>query len=111
MPTSDERPDPTAGPFSFGVDDVVNDVLGDAGWNGIGLHGVDLPLYFGGPGTSVPEAVDTAMSMSGLQAYLASYDEQASELAASALLETFDQHFDGRGVRLEASILVVTATA
>lgn len=101
-------PDPTAGPYAFGVDEFVYQVLGDAGWSDVTLHDVKLPLYYGGPG-SPQDAVDTALGMAGLQSFLGAYDERATELATNALLDVFSAHHDGTGVRLDAGILIVTA--
>lgn len=103
--------DPAAGPYAFGVTQVIGRVLADAGWGAVRIHRVDLPLYYGGPGASPQDAVDTAMGMAGLQDFLGRYDDHASELAAAALLDAFSTHHDGTGVRLHASILVTTATA
>lgn len=105
-----EDTDPTAGPYAFGVDDTVRATLTGAGWSDVAMHDVELPLYYGGPG-SAQDAVDTALGMAGLQAFLDRYDDMATEIAARALLEAFDAHHDGTGVRLDAAILVVTATA
>lgn len=103
--------DPTAGPYAFGVDDFVGSLLHDAGWRSVDLQPVELPLYYGGPGASPSEAVESAMGMAGLQSFLAGFDDRAGDLAAEALLEAFSAHHDGSGVRLDAAILTTTATA
>ncbi len=106
-----EMPAPAAGPYSFGLDDHVRSVLADAGWRDVRVRPVDLPLYYGGPGLSPADAVDTAMAMPGMQTFLGAYDERAAELAASALLDAYTPRHDGTGVRLDASILITTAHA
>ncbi|MEM9513876.1 MAG: methyltransferase domain-containing protein [Actinomycetota bacterium] len=106
-----ELPDPAAGPYSFGLDDHVRAVLTDAGWRDVRVRPVDLPLYYGGPGLSPSDAVETAMAMPGMQTFLGAYDEDASALASAALLDAYVPRHDGTGVRLDASILVTTARA
>jgi SAM-dependent methyltransferase len=103
--------DPAAGPYRFGVDDVMASVLRDAGWRGVQVFPVELQLYYGGPGASPADAVETAMGMAALQSFLEPYDSRATDLAARALFDLFDAHHDGTGVRLKAAILISTATA
>ncbi|MEO1058833.1 MAG: hypothetical protein AAFY28_18155, partial [Actinomycetota bacterium] len=98
-------------PYSFGVDDYVRSVLTDAGWRDVRVRPVDLSLYYGGPGVSASDAVETAMAMPGMQTFLSAYDEGARTLASSALLDAYSPRYDGVGVRLDASILVTTARA
>ena len=105
-----DDPDPTAGPYAFGVDDVVRSVLDDAGWRNVDIHPVELALHYGGPGASPEDAVGTAMGMPALQSFLASHGDGASELATAALLDVFSAHHDGTGVRLDATIVMTTAT-
>ncbi len=105
-----EDTDPTAGPYAFGVDDVVHSVLDAAGWRDAGIDDVTLPLYYGGPG-SAHDAVDVALGMAGMQRFLERYDERAAGVARAALLDAFDAHHDGTGVRLDAGVMITTAVA
>ena len=100
---------PVAGPFSLGVDEVVESVLGEAGWVDIAVEPLELPLYFAGPNIPVDAAVDTAMGMTGMQTFLQPYDDRARALAADALREAYTTRHDGSGVRLDAAMLITTA--
>jgi SAM-dependent methyltransferase len=104
-----ESTDPAGGPFSFGVDSFVIDVLTRAGWSDVALTEYTLPLLFGGPGISAEEAAELAMGMPGYQLAMARYDERASEIAGRAVLDLFRTLHDGSGVPLEAAVVVVTA--
>ncbi|MEM7092579.1 MAG: class I SAM-dependent methyltransferase [Actinomycetota bacterium] len=106
-----QDPDPTSGPYAFGLESFVRSVLHDADWTDISIEPVGLPLYYGGPGVSTEQAVASAMGMTGLKRFLDAYDARAAELAAEAMLEAFGPHHDGTGVRLDAAILVTTALA
>jgi SAM-dependent methyltransferase len=101
--------DPAAGPYSFGVDAHVHDVLGRAGWRDVVVHPVEMPLMFAGPGASVDDAVDMAMGMPGVRSMIEPYGDGASEIAAAALRTVYASHHDGTGVKLLAAMTIITA--
>jgi SAM-dependent methyltransferase len=102
--------DPTAGPYAFGVDSYVHEVLGAAGWHDIVLTPLEMPLYFAGPETSPLDAVGVALGMHGTRAMLAPFDDRARDIAHDALLHAYERHHDGSGVRLDAAMVLITAT-
>ncbi|CAN5365166.1 methyltransferase domain-containing protein [soil metagenome] len=102
--------DPAGGPFSFGVDKKVHEILGGAGWTDVVVHAVEMPLYFAGPGASADDAVEVALGMAGWQDMLAPFDDAAREIAAAALRDVYGRNHDGTGVRLDAAMAVLGAT-
>ena len=103
--------DPTAGPYRFGVDEHVRSVLAKAGWRDVAIDPVELrAVTTVAPAPRRARAVDIALGMAALQSFLAAYDDRAGELAARALLDAFGAHHDGTGVRLDASVIVITAS-
>ncbi len=99
--------DPTApGPLALADPDRVRRILGDAGYVGVELQDVRLPVHLG---DTLEEAVDF---MYTLNPALAGFDERDPELAATirgSIGDVLADHLGAEGVETDSATWVVTA--
>ncbi len=98
------------GMFAFADSRDVTRVLQDAGWSDIDTTDVRTPMYVGGHG-SLDHAVKFLRSGSIGRTMLSGVDPDTQERAVEAVRNALEPHHDGRGVRLEAAVWLVTARA
>lgn len=106
-------PDLTGGsmgnPFEFADVDHVTEILSDAGFSNVAARGVRQAMLVGGGGT-LDDAIEFFRHGSIGQALLSGAEPDATERAVAAVTEAYAAHMAGDGVKLDASIWVVTAT-
>jgi SAM-dependent methyltransferase len=101
-------PPPDVGPCSLGTPDVVQHVLGGAGWRDITIRDHTLAMYAAGPGT-VADIVDTSMTIGGLGAALAGQPDDLVAAVREALIDDYGRLHDGTGVPLDGAISILLA--
>ncbi len=101
-------PDPDApGPFAFADPDRVRRIMTDSGWHDIGFAPRELALPIG----RGEEAVDFALQVGPAARALAESDDATRAQAREAVRQAFKAHETAEGVRLGASIFLVSGTA
>lgn len=109
-------PDPAApGPFAFGDRARVEQVLGEAGWTGVGFEAVDYAMIASEGGVGRDAALDDAVGYflrigPGARA-IADLDPAARDDATARLRETLARHYTDGRVSLPAAAWIVTARA
>lgn len=98
----------TPGMFAFADPDRATGVLHAAGWHDVRTDDTHTPIYVGGHGT-VDHAVDFLRTGSIGRTMLNGADPETQERAIDAVRVAFEPHHDGRGVRLDAAVWLVTA--
>lgn len=102
-------PDPTAGPFAFGVPSYVADTLTNAGWAHVAFDAQVLRLHIGGPGASPAEATALGMSQGPLVRLIDGLPADVVAEIGSAVEADLATCWDGVGVAADAAIAVITA--
>lgn len=98
------------GPFSFGDPDRMRAILVGAGWRGIDIELMTLPLYSGGPG-SVADAADVSLGIGPLRAALESGTDAHRAAVRERLIDALKPYHDGVGVRLDGAIAITRCAA
>lgn len=96
------------GPFSFGDEKRVRDILSGAGFTGVSLEPIDETLTVGGEG-DLDRAVDFILQMGPTGAALRQAPSDAPERVAAAVREALAPYDTGRGVRMPSAAWLVTA--
>lgn len=104
-------PEPLSGPFRYGDPAWFGAVLDQSGWCSVAMQSIHLGLYVGGPGTTPSAAAALGMSNGPLAMLTSSLDPESRTAVQSAVEADLAQAWDGEGVRLDAAITIVTATA
>jgi SAM-dependent methyltransferase len=100
----------TPGMFAFADPDRATSVLQEAGWHDVRTDDTHTPIYVGGHGT-VEHAVDFLRAGSIGRTLLSGADPDTQARAIEAVRAAFEPHHDGRGVRLDAAVWLVSARA
>jgi len=100
----------TPGMFAFADRDRATSMLHAAGWHDVRTDDTRTPIYVGGHGT-VEHAVDFLRTGSMGRTMLNGVDAGTQEHALDGVRAAFEPHHDGRGVRLDAAVWLVTARA
>jgi SAM-dependent methyltransferase len=98
------------GPFAFADPERIHEVLGAAGWKGVGVQPLETSVLVGGPGT-VEHAVDFYCTDTFGSRLLAGGTPEQRESAVTALRDTLVPLMGEQGLRLGAAVWVVTAAA
>ena len=101
-------PPADGGPFSFGTEPRVRDMLSEAGWSNIGYTTHDVTLYNGGPGT-VDDALAVAFTIGPIRALLSDLPSEVEVAVRDALRADFARRHDGIGVKFQGGIAIVSA--
>lgn len=105
LPDLDEPGAP--GMFSLSDTNRLRQVLSDAGWRDVRASSERTPILVGG-GT-LDDAVGYLRGRSIVRRMLADVDQATQDRAFTSVREALVRHADGDGVRLHASVWVVTA--
>ncbi len=97
------------GPFAFADDARVRGILEGAGFRDVAFEPLDRTVVIGGPGASVDQAVEFMSQMGPAAAAFKDATPAARTAAAAAIRETFLPHQGDDGVRMGASVWIVTA--
>ncbi|SDL82934.1 class I SAM-dependent methyltransferase [Nonomuraea jiangxiensis] len=100
---------PDAAPFGFATDETLG-ILAKAAWEDPGLRRHRVPLYARGPGTPPETIADEFVASGPLASQLQGAPPEVVEAVRRAVREELTTCWDGRGVRLDASVAVLTAT-
>jgi hypothetical protein len=103
-------PPGSPGPFAFAEADHVTALLAGAGWSEVELRAVSQPVLVGGGG-SVEDVVAFYEQDAFGRRMLEQAAPQAREAARDALREAVAERTGADGLRLGASVWVVTARA
>ncbi|MCC6557083.1 MAG: methyltransferase domain-containing protein [Polyangiaceae bacterium] len=107
-----QPPDPSApGPFAFADGGKVRGILEGAGFSGVALEPVDMPLTVGGPGADLEAVVGFLLRMGPARAAVAGAPEEARAAAARAVLDAVEPFRTGEGVRMPSAAWLVTAAS
>jgi SAM-dependent methyltransferase len=98
------------GMFAFADPDRVRRVLSDAGWHGVDVMSEQPSILVGGGGT-LDNAVDFLRTGSMGRNLLAGVDPDTEARAIASVRDALAPHVEVDGVRLEAAVWMVTATA
>ncbi len=98
------------GMFAFADNDHTMRVLQAAGWCDVTTTDAHAPIYVGGHGT-LEHAVDFLRNGSIGRTMLNGVDPDTQERAVDAVRQALEPHHDGHGVRLDAAVWLVTASA
>jgi SAM-dependent methyltransferase len=98
------------GMFAFGDPQRGEQVLRDAGWRDMSAADIHTPIYVGGHGT-VDDAVTFLRTGSMGRTMLADIDRDAEARALEDVRAALAPHHDGKGVRLDAAVWLITAEA
>jgi SAM-dependent methyltransferase len=102
-------PEPGApGPFAFGDDARVRDILEQAGFDAIAIEPHDSSMLLGGS-DGVDAAVDFILQIGPIARALSEADPSLRPAAAEAVREAVAPHATARGVELGAGVWLVTA--
>jgi len=102
-------PEPGApGPFAFGDDARVRDILSRAGFEGISIEAYESSMRLGGSG-DVDSAVEIILEIGPIARALSEADASLRPAAADAVREAIAPFATERGVELGASTWLVTA--
>ena len=96
----------TGHPFTLADPTVVRQILGAAGFAGVGLAAVHQPVFYG---EDLDTAVDLVKSLPTSMQQLAELDEAGQAEALDRLRTALAAHAGRQGVRLDARSWVVTA--
>jgi SAM-dependent methyltransferase len=105
LPEPDEPGAP--GMFSLSSTDRLRQVLSDAGWHDISAASKRTPILLGG-GT-LDDAMNFLRGRSIVRRMLADVDRPTRDRAMDSVRGALARHMDGDGVRLSASVWLVTA--
>jgi SAM-dependent methyltransferase len=96
------------GPFAFADPDRVRAILGDAGYTGITLEGVEHDLLVGGA-SDLDGAAAFAADSGSVRSVLVGVDDNTRRRAAESIRAALAPHAAPDGVRLAAAAWVVSA--
>ena len=96
------------GMFAFADNNHTTSVLQTAGWRDVTTTDTHAPMYIGGHGT-LEHAVDFLRKGSIGRTMLSGVDPDTQQRAVDAVSAALEPHHDGRGVRLDAAVWLVTA--
>ncbi|MEW6472404.1 MAG: class I SAM-dependent methyltransferase [Actinomycetota bacterium] len=99
---------PDAGPCAYGDAAVMEEILVESGWSDARFTPHQLDMYAGGPGP-VSGAVEVALTLGPLQLALAEAPPGLIDAIRDALTTDLATAHDGVGVKLGASVAIVTA--
>jgi SAM-dependent methyltransferase len=100
---------PGAGPFGFASDATLA-ALADAGWRDGRLDPHRVWMYAGGPGAA-PGVVAHDFFMPQIGSLLAGAPDSIADAVEQAVARDFAECWDGTGVRLDATVAIITARA
>lgn len=102
------RPGPEdPGPFSFSDPERVTRILNSGGFGNISIEPFDHAMYMG---SSVPDAVVTALEVGPIGGALEGASPETEQGLKDALVEMLSDHRTDQGVELPGAIWCVTAT-
>ncbi|API60100.1 SAM-dependent methyltransferase [Tardibacter chloracetimidivorans] len=105
-------PEPRApGPFALGEQDYVTDLLQSAGFTGIAFDTWSGNLRVGGPGSDPASAAQFVLDGMQIGDLIGSSSAEAHAAILGSLVELFERHSDGDGVRMGAKAWLVNARA
>lgn len=108
QPADAPPPDPEApGPFRFGVPEYTHEVLGSAGFSNIEMQSVVRDIHLG---DTIEELMRFQSNIGPLSGLLETLHESRHEEATAAVRDAFAAKADSKGINLEASTWLVTAT-
>jgi SAM-dependent methyltransferase len=107
LPADDGPPRSGPGPFSLAEPPHVVELLGGAGFTGIGLRPVTEPLRMG---ADVSDAIAFLRDHPALAPLFAAADEKTAAKAESALRPALEPYQTADGVRFDAAAWLITAT-
>lgn len=102
-----ELPPPDAGPFSFGLPEVVLDLLARSGWDEAAIEPLNVEMYVCGPGT-VEEVVEIGFTFGPLQRALADAPDEVIAAVRAEVADDLRPLHDGTGVKLTGAIAILT---
>jgi SAM-dependent methyltransferase len=102
-------PEPGApGPFAFGDDERVRDILARAGFDEISIEPHESTMLLGGS-DKIDDAVELILEIGPISRALSEADPSLRPAAAQAVREAIAPHATSRGVELAAAVWLVTA--
>jgi SAM-dependent methyltransferase len=102
-------PEPGApGPFAFGDDARVREILERAGFDGISIEPYESTMLLGGS-DNIDEAVELILEIGPISRALSEADPALRPVVARAVREAIVPHATPRGVELGAAVWFVTA--
>lgn len=96
------------GPFSFADERRVRRILDGAGFDAVGLDGVDLKIDLAN-GAGIEAALDTAVGMGPASRALDGQPQPLQQAATASIRAALTQHRVGDSVPLGAALWIVTA--
>ena len=96
------------GMFSLSSTGRLRQVLSDAGWRDVSAVSQRTPILLGGGGT-LDDAISYLRARPIVRRMVADADQATQDRAVTSMRDALARHVDGDGVRLNASIWVVTA--
>jgi SAM-dependent methyltransferase len=98
------------GPFRFGSQETLHQVLGAAGFRDVVATPHEVPMLVGGA-QSLDEAVNFALEIGPSARLVAAADPALRKAFSDALASTFAPYLTPNGVSMPANVFVVTARA
>lgn len=98
-----------APPFGLGDPARTTVMLTASGWTDVVCHEDMRPLYTGGQGITVDQAVTSVIELGPVRAVLETQPDRLVEVATQALREDFAERHDGSGVAFPGGFMIVTA--
>jgi SAM-dependent methyltransferase len=102
------EPNSGPGPFSLADPDALVTELETAGFTGVTLESLELPLLIAGGGT-VEEALEFLMHTGMIRSMFRHADASRADRARSAMREVLAEHHEEDGVRLGSACWIVRA--
>ncbi len=102
---------PDAGPFRFGVEATMLDVLSRSGWRNGRFDRFDLAFYLGGPGATPDEAAAVAATVGPVARLVIDVPTEVAEHVAGAVASDLATCGNGNGIPLVGRIAIAQATA
>lgn len=104
-----DLPPQDAPPFTLGDAERTTALLVGSGWTDVVCHEDMRPLYTGGQGITVDQAVTSVTDLGPVFAVLETQPDRLVDVATKALREDFEDRHDGIGVALPGGFMIVTA--
>lgn len=109
---SQEPADPAApGPFAFGSQDYVTDILAESGWKDVALTAVDYAMVAGEGPDMVGDGLSYFKRIGPAARPLAEMSGSEGEVAKGRLAKMLEDHSAGDRIELPAAAWIVTARA
>lgn len=106
-----EPGDPNApGPFAFADPERLRSILGAAGFSGVSIDPVDLPMNLGG-GLALDEAIEWLQGTNFARSMLKDASPETRSAAIASVREALSPYAGADGVELKGAGWLVTATA